>query len=395
MKKISEKNQVVEDAVYHEVIPVEVNTDAKSQMRLGWWIVILGVGGFFVWAFTAPLDQGVPVSGTVIVSSNVKAIQPSANGVVGAILVKEGDTVKAGQPLVEMNDVQAKAQAGISRVQYFAARASEARLIAERDDKKVITFPPELIKEKHNPRIASDMSMQKQLFDARRTALHQELAIMEEQLKGMRVLAKDGYIPRNRLLDLERTYLQRKLGYETEVRTKLVGVQKEAEALKMRQVSLDYDLANAIVRSPVDGTVENVQVFTIGGVIGAGFHMMDIVPSDDKLVIEGKIPVNLIDKVHMGLKVDLIFTAFNSKTTPHVPGEVTMTSADRMIDKRTGAPYYKMTAAVTPAGMKLISNLKVKPGMPVELFIKTGERTMMNYLMKPLLERMKISLTEE
>lgn len=395
MKKLFGNKAVVEDAVYHEVIPMEVNTDAKSQTRLGWWIVLAGVGGFFLWASVAPLDQGVPVSGTVIVSTNRKAIQHPTGGVVGEILVKEGDIVKAGQPLVKMNDIQARAQSEISRVQYFAARAAEARLIAERDGKKSISFPPDLEKEKNNPRVAADMQMQKQLFDSRTKAIHEELAILEEQLASMRDLAKDGYIARNRLLDLERTYVERKQGYESEVRTQLVDVQKEAEALKMRQLSLDFDLANAIVRSPVDGTVEGMNVFTNGGVISAGFRMMDIVPSDDKLVIEGRIPVNLIDKLHAGLKVEFIFSAFNDKKTPHVPGEVNMISADRMVDERTGTPYYKMTASVTPEGMKLIRNLKVRPGMPVELFIKTGERTMMNYLMKPLLDRMKVSLTEE
>ncbi len=395
MKKLSGNKADVEDAVYHEVIPMEVNTDAKSHTRLGWWIVLLGVGGFLLWASIAPLDQGVPVSGTVIVSTNRKAIQHPTGGVVGEILVKDGDTVKAGQPLVKMNDIQARAQADISRVQYIASLAAEARLVAERDGKSTIAFPPELVKQGNNPRVADEMRMQRQLFDSRTKAIHEELAILEEQIANMRDLAKDGYVPRNKLLDLERTYIERKQGYESEVRTQLVDVEKEAESLKMRQLSLDFDLANAVVKSPVDGTVEGLSVFTNGGVISPGFKMMDIVPSDDKLVIEARIPVNLIDKVHPGLKVDFIFTAFNDKRTPHVPGEVDMVSADRLVDERTGVPYYKMMASVTPKGMQLIKNLKVRPGMTVELFIKTGERTMMNYLMKPLMDRMKVSLTEQ
>lgn len=395
MKKLFGNKADVEDAIYHEVIPMQVNTDARAHTRLGWWIVIVGVGSFLLWASFAPLDKGVPVSGTVTVSTNRKAIQHPTGGVVEDILVREGDVVKAGQPLVKMNDIQAKAQSGISRVQYFAARATEARLIAERDGKNSIVFPPELESEKNNPRVAADMQLQKQLFDSRRAAIQGDLAILKEQLAGMRDLAKDGYVAHNRLLDLERTYIQRQQGYESEVRTQLVDVQKEAEALKMRQVSLDFDLANAIVKAPVDGTVDSVNVFTNGGVISPGFRMMDIVPSDDHLVIEGRIPVNLIDKVHAGLDVDLIFSAFNDKKTPHVPGKVIMVSADRQLDERSGMPYYKMKAVVTPEGMKIIGSLQVRPGMPVDLFIKTGERTMMNYLMKPLIDRMKTSLTEE
>ena len=393
MKNLFAKN--VEDAVYHEVIPMGVNTDARVQARLGWWIVILGVGGFLLWASLAPLDQGVPVSGTVIVSTNRKAIQHPTGGVVSEILVKDGDTVKAGQTLVKMNDVQAEAQDEVSRVQYYSDLATEARLTAERDGKSSIAFPAELVKQKNNPRVADDLKTQSQLFESRTKAIHEELAILSEQLQGMRDLAKDGYVARNKLLDLERTYIERKQGYESEVRSQLAEVQKEADSLKMRLQSLDYDLANAVVKSPVDGTVEGLSVFTSGGVIGPGFKMMDVIPSGDKLVVEARIPVNLIDKVHPGLKVDFIFTAFNDKRTPHVPGEVDMVSADRMVDEKTGAPYYRMTAFVTPAGMKLLKNLKIRPGMSVELFIKTGERTMLNYLMRPLLDRMKVSLTEE
>ena len=393
MKNLFAKN--VEDAVYHEVIPMGVNTDARVQARLGWWIVILGVGGFLLWASLAPLDQGVPVSGTVIVSTNRKAIQHPTGGVVSEILVKDGDTVKAGQTLVKMNDVQAEAQDEVSRVQYYSDLATEARLIAERDGKSSIAFPAELVKQKNNPRVADDLKTQSQLFESRTKAIHEELAILSEQLQGMRDLAKDGYVARNKLLDLERTYIERKQGYESEVRSQLAEVQKEADSLKMRLQSLDYDLANAVVKSPVDGTVEGLSVFTSGGVIGPGFKMMDVIPSGDKLVVEARIPVNLVDKVHPGLKVDFIFTAFNDKRTPHVPGEVDMVSADRMVDEKTGAPYYRMTAFVTPAGMKLLKNLKIRPGMSVELFIKTGERTMLNYLMRPLLDRMKVSLTEE
>lgn len=394
MKKIFGNKAAVTDVAYQEVASQEVNTDARSQTRLGWWIAIAGVGGFLLWASFAPLDQGVPVSGTVTVATNRKAIQHPTGGVVGEILVKEGDAVKAGQPLVKMNDIQARAQADIARVQYFAARATEARLIAERDGKGSIAFPPELEGEKGNPRVAADIRTQKQLFDSRRAAIQSELAILEEQLAGMRDLAKEGYVARNRLLDLERTYVQRREGYQSEVRTQLAEVQKEAEAVKMRLVSLDFDLANAIVKAPADGTVVGMNVFTNGGVISPGFRMMDIVPSEDKLIVEGQVPVNLIDKVHPNLEVDLIFSAFNQNLTPHIPGLVTMVSADRMIDERSGAPYYKMKAVVTPDGMKLIEHLQVRPGMPVDLFIKTGERTMMNYLLKPLTDNFKAALTE-
>lgn len=451
MKILSNQPAAVTDVAYRETAVQEVKTDARVHTRLGWMIVIAGAGSFFLWASLAPLDKGVPVSGTVTVATSRKAIQHPTGGLVEQILVREGEAVKAGQPLVKMNDIQARAQAEVSRVQYFTARAAEARLTAERDGSAAVAFPPELESAKDDPRVAANISLQNQLFSSRRAAIRSDLAAIEEniaglklqsqglqesmdskkrqlaflqeQLDGMRDLARDGYVARNRLLELERTYAQingaiaedignigraqrqiaelalrrtqRQQEYQKEVRTQLADAQKEAEALENRLVSLDFDLANAIVKAPVGGTVVGMNVFTHGGVIGPGFRMMDIVPSADQLVVEGMVPVNLIDKVHTGLEVELIFSAFNLNTTPHIPGIVTMISADRLVDEQSGAPYYKMKAAVTPEGMKLIEHLQVRPGMPVDLFIRTGERTLLNYLLKPLMDHMKASLTEE
>jgi membrane fusion protein, protease secretion system len=119
------------------------------------------------------------------------------------------------------------------------------------------------------------------------------------------------------------------------------------------------------------------------------------VPSDDPLIVDGQLPVHLIDKVHPNLKVELIFSAFNQNTTPHIPGIVTQVSADRLVDEKTGQPYYTVKAKVAPEGMKQVANLQIRPGMPVELFVKTGERTMMNYLLKPIFDHIKMSMTEE
>jgi len=451
MKNLSRNNAAASPVVSREVPPVEVNTDSKSHTRLGWWIVVAGVGGFLLWASLAPLDKGVPLSGTVTVATSKKAVQHLTGGTVEAILVKEGDVVKAGDVLVRMNAVQATVNAEIARVQYFTSRTAEARLIAERDGATNIVFPPELESVRNDPRVASNIRMQQQLFSARQSAIQSELAaidenvaglmlqnrglqesrdgkklqlqFLKEQLDGMRDLAREGYVARNRLLELERTHaqlstaisedlgnigrgqrqisefrlrrIQRQQEYQKEVRTQLAEVQKEADALANRLTGLDYDIANLMVKSPVDGTVVAMNVFTHGGVIAPGFRMMDIVPSNDPLVVDGQLPVHLIDKVHPNLKVELIFSAFNQNLTPHVPGIVTQVSADRLVDEKSGQPYYTVKAKVAPEGMKLISSLQVRPGMPVELFVKTGERTMMNYLVKPVRDHLKMSMTEE
>ena len=395
MKKLFGNNAAPTDIAFQETPSLEVNTDASSHARMGWWIVIVGVGGFLLWASIAPLDQGVPLSGTVAVASNRKVIQHPTGGIVDEILVKEGDVVKAGQTLITMNDTHTKTLAEISRVQYFTARAVEARLTAERDDQRTVTFPLELESTRDDPRVAANISLQNQLFASRRTAIHSELRILKEQLDSMRDLADEGYVARNRMLDIERLYFQQKQTYQKEVGTQLAEAQKEAEGLRTRLVSQDFDLANVEVRAPVDGTVVGLSVFTRGGVIAPGFKLMEIVPSEDALVVEGQVPVHLIDKVHPDLKVELIFSAFNQNLTPHVPGIVTHVSADRLIDEVSRLPYYQIKAKVAPEGMKMISNLQVRPGMPVELFVKTGERTLLNYLLKPILDHIKMAMTEE
>ncbi|MFZ6845760.1 HlyD family type I secretion periplasmic adaptor subunit [Undibacterium sp. RuTC16W] len=451
MKKLSSNKSVVTDVANQNVEILEVNTDAAAYARLGWGIVIFGVLGFLLWASFAPLDKGVPLSGNVVVASNRKAIQHQTGGTVDAILVKDGDVVKAGQVLLKMNSIVANSSTEISKVQWYSAQATEARLMAERDGAAIVTFPKELEQAKTDPRVANNIQLQQQLFSARRTSLQSELGaydenisglrmqlkgleesmvnkkqqqqFLKEQLEGMRDLAKDGYIARNRLLDLERTYaqvngsvsedignmgrvtrqitefslrkIQRQQDYQKEVRTQLSDVQKEAESLQSRLDALNFDLNNTLVKAPVDGTVVGLNVFTKGAVVSPGFKLMELVPKDDALIVEGMLPVNLVDKVHEGLKAELIFSAFNTNTTPHIPGIVTQVSADRTVDERTGQPYYKVKAMVAPEGMKLVAHLQIRPGMPVEMFVKTGQRTMMNYLMKPVFDRANSALTEE
>jgi protease secretion system membrane fusion protein len=441
------------DAAAPGVAPHQIDTDARAYSRLGWIIVLLGVGGFLLWALLAPLDKGVPLSGTVAKESNRKSVQHQVGGTVQQILVKDGDTVKAGQVLVRMNPVAAQSAVDMSDAQYLSARATEARLVAERDGRKTIDFPPELARRKGDPRVAEVMELQAQLLASRQASLQSEvggvdesiagirlqvqaltesrdskkeqLRILNEQLVGMRDLAKDGYVARNRLLDLERASAQmggaiaedignigrsqrqvleltlrksqRMQDYQKEVRTQLVDARKEADALAARLQSQRFDLAQVEVRSPADGTVVNLNVFTDGGVVPAGFKMMDIVPSNDPLIVEGQLPVNLVDKVHAGLKVELMFSAFNTNSTPHVEGEVETVSADRSVEERTGTPFYRVRVKVTPQGAKTIAahKLQIIPGMPVELFVKTGERTMMNYLLKPVLDRARSALSED
>ena len=441
------------DVIAHDATPLEVNTDASAYSRFGWIIVLFGVGGFLLWALLAPLDKGVPLSGTVAKESNRQAVQHQSGGTVQELLVRNGDVVKAGQVLVRMNSVMAQSGVEVTESQYLSGLAAEARLTAERDGRKQITFPPELEQRRSEPLVAELISLQNSLLSSRQASLQSELGALEEsiaglklqirgleesrdskkeqvtflkeQLGGMRDLAKEGYVARNRLLDLERTYAQlggeisedignigrsqrqvtelvlrkaqRMQDYQKEVRTQLSDVQRDAQGQGARLQAQNFELSNVEVKSPVDGTVVNLAVFTNGGVVAPGFKMMDIVPTNDALVVEGQLPTNLVDKVHAGLKVELMFSAFNTNRTPHIEGEVVSVAADRNVEERTGMPYYVVHVKVTQAGAKKIAENKmdIRPGMPVELFVKTGERTMMNYLLKPLVDRAQSSMSED
>lgn len=428
--------------------------DERSYSRWGWIIVLAGVLGSLGWMAVAPLDQGVQVQGTVIVAGNRKSVQHPTGGIVDEVLVREGDTVKAGQVLARMNVTQARAEAEMLRFQVLTGRAMEARLKAEDTGAAAVVFPALLLNDaaaKADPRVPSLLQLQLQLFASRRGALQSELASMEqsiqgvefqlkgllqsrqekrsqlitmdEQLNNMRELSSEGYVPRNRMLEIDRQHAQLKgalaedtgnIGrlekqiqevmmrkeqrlqeYKKEVRSQLTDIQRDTESAAQRLAAADFALSNTDVKSPVDGAVVALSVFTPGAVISPGFRIMDVVPQDARLEIEGQVPVHLIDKVKPDLPVELMFTAFNQRKTPHIAGMVTKVSADRLVDEKTGAPYFKLYAEATAAGIKRLRDEKVRPGMPVEVFVKTGERTMLNYLIRPILDRAHSALREE
>ena len=451
MKQLTLDAQTITDVTFTDNADFTVAQDISHYMRIGWGIIIVGLGGFLLWASIAPLDKGVPLNGTVTVATNKKAIQHETGGTVEAILVKEGDTVQAGDVLVRMNNVQAESNAETARVQYITARTTQARLEAERDHKVSVQLPKEFASSQQDAHVTENLAIQSQIASARQAAVRSELSAIDEniaglvsqidgleqsvvskreqkasiseQLVGMRDLANEGYMATNRVLETEQGLarvnaeiatdmgsigrskrqiseltmqkVQRNQEYQKEVRTQLADAQKQADAIQNQLKSLDRNVVNVDIKSPVAGTVVGLSVFTKGAVIAPGFKLMDIVPKEDGLVVEGHLPVHLVDKVHVDLPVNLIFTAFNQNKTPHIPGVVMQVSADRFVDEKTGEPYYKLVTKVLPESAALVANLQIRPGMPVQMFIKTGERTMMNYLLRPILDHLKLSMTEE
>lgn len=428
-----------------------VDVDDARPRRWGWILLLAGFGGFLAWALMAPLDAGVSAAGTVVVTGNRKAVQPLGSGMIAAVLAKDGDRVRTGQPLVRLDSTQSRSQLDITRAQALSAMAIEARLLAERNGAATINFPPELRDAGNDPRAAAAMALQVRLLSARRQALHSELQGMsenivglelqiggleasrqskEEQLKllredlgNLRALAAEGFLPRNRMLEQERAVaamagaiaedtgnigrsrqavaetrarmLTRERETRKEVDAQLSDLQREVAGLRSRLQALEFDLANTEIRSPADGVVLGLSVHTVGGVVAAGSAMMEIVPGNEALRIEAQVAPHLIDKVHAGLEVDVLFTAFNLPTTPTITGRVVQVSADVLSEPRlNNQPYFKVTVELKPDALGKLGTHQIRAGMPVEVFIRTGERTAMNYLLKPLLDRLNRALTE-
>ncbi|MCW2294964.1 protease secretion system membrane fusion protein [Pseudomonas sp. BIGb0408] len=429
-----------------DVLPL----DERRYSRMGGWLLAVGFGGFLLWAGLAPLDKGVAVSGNVVVAGNRQAVQHPSGGVVQSLLVRDGDQVEAGQVLIRMDATQIRAQRESLFVQHLGAVASSARLEAELDGLAAIAFPP-AIASADDPRVDSTLALQRQLLASRRAALRLELdglqesiagsqavleglraakahkdeqrSSMQAQLKGLRELAREGYVARNRLLENERLYAQlngdisEDLGnigrtqrqilelrlraaqrgeeYQQDVRQQLADSRLKVEELGSRLSAADFELAHSEVRAPAAGTVVGLDVFTEGGVISPGQMLMEIVPQDAPLLVDARAPVELVDKLQPGLDVELLFVAFNQSRTPRVNGKVTLVSADRLLDGKTDQPYYRLRVQVDEDGLRQLQGQQIRPGMPVEAFVRTGERSLLNYLFKPLTDRTHMALVEE
>lgn len=420
----------------------------QPLLRAGWLTLLLGLVGFLLWASLAPLDKGVPAPGSVVVEGERKTVLQLTGGQVARIAVSDGQQVQQGQLLVEMNRVQLQARVDALTAQYNSALARQGRLQAEALDQEHLSAPSNApLDDDLQTALTSEQQLLQARLSARRStlaALDESIAANEQQLAGvaetliskleqrrtldtqltsLRRLSGDRFATETQVLEMERRLaeVQSSIAEDSAMQATLQRQIAEARLNKQAQIednrqsvlsqlaetnlsvrTLDqqlqmarYELDNTRVTAPVDGTVVNLNVHTEGGFIAANTHLLDVVPSGQRLEVQAHIPVDQVDSVEPGLAVDVIFSAFDRSTTPRIPARVETVSADRLVNAQTGVPYYQVNARVTPDGMALLEDNQVRPGMPVEVFIKTGERSLMNYLLQPIRNRWRTALSEE
>lgn len=425
--------------------------DSHRPAFIGLCILLGSLLVFLLWAFLAPLDEGVPAPGTVTVESKRKIVQHLTGGIIKKILVKESQEMKAGDPLILLDDTTAKANYDAARQQYYALEAQADRLQAEAVRADKIIFSPTLQSASEDPFAAENMARQQHLFLTRRIALQGELAILtateqstaeqikgieaqvrgkkeqlkfvQEQLEGSRELAKEGYLPRIRLYEEERLasdlmasstelqssvlrvrsmtnearqrLAQRQRDFQKEVETQLSDTRRDALTAAERLRSSKEDFVRTVIRAPVDGYVNGMSALTEGGVISPAARLMDIVPKDEALILEVKIDPNIIDRVHAGLLVAINLHTFANDPSLVVEGQLESVSTDLVFETNPNLPpYYLGRVRVTAEGMKKLGTRVLQPGMPAQATIKTGERTLMTYMLKPLLIRLSASMKE-
>jgi len=366
--------------------------DTRSTVKLGVWILLVGFGGFLLWAAFAPLDEGVPCSGVVSIATKRKVVENMRGGRVEKVNVREGQMVQQGEVLIMLDTQSARARYDEVHQHYLGMRATADRLQAEMRGAASISFHKDLLNDPDRQLAERNMMNQRQLFLSRRASL----AIMNEQRAAIASLVRDGYAPLNQQHELELKIFEFKSGTAGQ----LAQVQLEVEADAEKTRALAGELADTEVRSPASGQVVGLQVQTVGAIIQPGQKIMDIVPLHEGLLIDTKVAPHLIDSIKKGLPVNVSFSSFSHSPQLVVQGVVESLSKDIVTEPQVnpampGATYYLARISVTPEGITSLGKREMQPGMPVQVVIKTGERSLLTYLVDPLIKRIEVSMKEE
>lgn len=427
---------------------IEVETNMDAPRRIGLIIVFLVFGVFGVWASVAPIEGAAHAPGSVTVRSYKKVLQHLEGGMINHIYARDGDYVEAGAPLIELDNTQSQAQLEIASAQFVALTALEARLIAERDGAEAISFPASLSASNDDAR--AEMAAQNQIFSARKKSREGSVAVLEqrieqlnsrvvgleamkaskdtlaasfaEELADTRILLAQGFSDKLRLRDLERNHavyngeaaelvatisstqmqagetqlqiLQTENEFQSDVVTQLSDTQTRLKDIRERMIALTDVVNRTIIRAPEAGIVSGMQYHNEGGVIAPGAPIGEVVPQSDELIIEARVSLGDIDRVQTGQEATIRFSSFGS-SVPTIIGHVISVSADAVTDRNTGMPYYLARVSVSPEGMEELGDLTLVPGMPAEVFITSGSRTFVQYVMKPFYNALARSMRED
>jgi len=406
-------------------------------------LLVLG-GGMGGWAATTEIASAVVAPGLVVVDSHVKKVQHPTGGVVGEIRVREGDRVKAGDVVVRLDETVTRANLAVITKGLDELGARRGRLEAERDGLERVKVRPELVARADEPEIKDLVNGEERLFQLRREAraglkgqLKQrveqlreqiggqelqarakgdEIRLIQEELKGVESLYAKNLVPLNRVTALKReeTRLKGEQGQlisgvaqakgkisetelqilqidqdlRSEVAKELREIGAKSSELAEKRIAAEDQLRRIDIRSPLDGVVHQLAVHTVGGVISPADALMLIVPQADDMAIEVRVAPQDIDQIRIGQDAVLRLSAFNQRTTPEITGRVSRVAADLIQDQKTGVSYYTARVATSPEELARLDGLTLVPGMPVEAFIQTGERTALSYLAKPLSDQM-------
>jgi epimerase transport system membrane fusion protein len=434
---------MIEKSALNKTIPATLQTNDRGIRNIGAAIVFASFGVFGVWAAFAPMDSSALAPGVVVVKSYKKTVQHLDGGIVAKILVKDGDLVTEGQPLLMLDDAQIKAQMEIARAQNITLAAQVARLRAERDQLKKVDYP-KLLDNNTDSRIIEAKAAENNIFKSRINSHDGQIAVLNERISqisskiqglhgqvdskkqliasyaeeihDLKELLAEGFADKQRLRELERNHALQlgeiaQVNAEiassqmliSETRLQILQVQKqfqedvtgklsEAQALlndAAERVAANQDKLNRVViKAPASGMVLSLAVHNENSVIAPGRPILDIVPQDAELIIEAQVSPMDIDRVAIGLQAEVRFSAFKQSKTPKMDGKVIDLSADRLTDER-GNSYYLARVELNPESRKdlesrkELGNMQLLPGMPAEVLINTGERTLFEYMAQP------------
>lgn len=429
----------------------ESQLSIRRNLWAGITIALLLVAGVGVWSATTNISGAVIASGVVVVESNLRKVQHPTGGVIGEILGRDGDRVKAGDILVRLDATVLRSNLAIVAKALNELRARKARLEAERDKAERIEFPEELSGQGSHTEIGRIVTSERRLFELRNAARtgqksqlreriaqlkqevegleaqsaakEHEIVLIQRELIGARELWDKNLYPITRLILLEREATRvggeraqlvaagaqaRGRISETELQIGQIDRELVSEVAKElreidakigeyleRKVAAEDQVMRIDIRAPIDGVVHQSTAHTVGGVIAQGGDpIMLVVPDVDPLTVEAKVAPHEIDQLYVGQPAWVRFLAFNQRTTPEIKGSVSRIAADATVEQRTGAAYYIIRIALDSEQVARIGEVKLVPGMPADVFVNTGDRTVITYLLKPLTDQFSKAFRE-